>query len=46
MTLIELSDVTKQYGDGPAALDGLTLQVHAGEAVAVLGPSGSGKSTC
>jgi putative ABC transport system ATP-binding protein len=45
MTLIELSDVTKQYGDGPAALDGLTLQVHAGEAVAVLGPSGSGKST-
>ena len=45
MTLIELRDVTKQYGDGPPALDGLTLDVRAGEAVAVLGPSGSGKST-
>jgi putative ABC transport system ATP-binding protein len=43
--LIALRDVTKRYGDGPPALDGLTLDVRAGEAVAVLGPSGSGKST-
>jgi putative ABC transport system ATP-binding protein len=43
--LIELRDVSKQYDDGPPALDGLTLEVHAGEAVAVLGRSGSGKST-
>jgi putative ABC transport system ATP-binding protein len=44
-TLIEFDDVTKAYGDGPPALSGLTLDVRAGEALAVLGPSGSGKST-
>jgi putative ABC transport system ATP-binding protein len=43
--LIELHDVSKRYGDGPPALDGLSVQVYPGEAVAVLGPSGSGKST-
>jgi len=31
--------------DGKAALDGVTLEVAAGEVVTVLGPSGSGKTT-
>ncbi|WP_033278275.1 ABC transporter ATP-binding protein [Streptomyces sp. NRRL F-525] len=43
--LIELLDVTRRYGSGPPALEEASLNVRAGEAVAVLGPSGSGKST-
>src|SRR6201987_5661787 len=44
--LIEVSDVTKRYGNGgQPAVDGVTLEVASGEAVAVMGPSGSGKST-
>ncbi|MGW0758687.1 ABC transporter ATP-binding protein [Streptomyces sp. NPDC002814] len=43
--LIDVRDVRKEYDQGPPALAGLTLQVRAGEALAVLGPSGSGKST-
>ncbi len=44
--IIGLTDVTKRYsGDGAPALDAVSLQVTAGEAVAVMGPSGSGKST-
>jgi putative ABC transport system ATP-binding protein len=45
-TLIELAEVTKRYsGDGQPAVDQISLEVAAGEAVAVMGPSGSGKST-
>ncbi len=46
--LLEFVDVLKRYGDGPQeirALTDVTLEVAAGEFLAVRGPSGSGKST-
>src|SRR5258708_6650214 len=48
VTSLELRQVSKVYGEGPAkvqALGSVSLSVEAGALVAVMGPSGSGQST-
>lgn len=42
--VIDMQDIRKQFGD-LEVLKGVSLQVHRGEVVALIGASGSGKST-
>jgi putative ABC transport system ATP-binding protein len=45
---VEASEVSRRYGDGESAVDalqGVSIEVPAGQFTAVMGPSGSGKST-
>ncbi|HEV3350003.1 MAG TPA: ATP-binding cassette domain-containing protein, partial [Methylomirabilota bacterium] len=42
--LLEIAGLRKSFG-GVAAADDITLTVHAGELVSVIGPNGSGKTT-
>ncbi len=45
-SLIQVTDLKKWYKGGAIkALDGVTVDINKGDAIAVIGPSGSGKST-
>src|SRR6187401_1866628 len=45
MAEVQLEDVSKVYGDGTRAVDGMDLEIGDGEFMVLVGPSGCGKTT-
>src|SRR4051794_32900104 len=45
MPLVQIRGVSKIFANSVQALDGISLDIEAGEFLSVLGPSGCGKST-
>jgi ABC-2 type transport system ATP-binding protein len=43
--ILTIAGVSKRYGAGPPALDGVDLAIDKGEILALLGPNGAGKTT-
>ncbi len=43
--LLQVSNITAGYGDGPAILEGAHLTVEPGKVHCIIGPNGAGKST-
>jgi cobalt/nickel transport system ATP-binding protein len=43
--ILDITDLSVSYGDGTEALHGVTMNVGAGERVALIGPNGAGKTT-
>lgn len=44
-TLINIHNLTKTYGKGNIALNGINLQISPGRVIGLLGPNGAGKTT-